>query len=185
MWSARSFPGYVLVKMVLTDESWYVVRNIRGCTGFVGPSSDPDPADGCEEVAAAGCGEAQQVEVSYDVGDSVQIVDGPLEGLCGHRGGSRYLEKNRVRVTVSPCLAVKRRWSWSWTRRKQWIKGLFRKVRALGGSQRADKMVIRGEPLIMRDEVPWGAGTEASPVGGTGEIIVLRSAIYHEFWRCK
>ena len=67
---------------------------------------------------------------------------------------------------------VKRRWSWSSTRRKQWIKGLFRKVRALGGSQRADKMVICGEPLIMRDEVPWGAGTEASPVGGTGETPV-------------
>ena len=47
----KIFPGYVLVKMVLTDESWYVVRNIRGCTGFVGPSSNADsprPRGGCE-----------------------------------------------------------------------------------------------------------------------------------------
>lgn len=94
----KIFPGYVLVKMILTDESWYVVRNIRGCTGFVGPSSDPVPLTEAE-VAALGV-ETKQVEVSYEVGDSVQIVDGPLEGFVGVVE-ELDTEKNRVRVTVS------------------------------------------------------------------------------------
>ena len=94
----KIFPGYVLVKMVLTDESWYVVRNIRGCTGFVGPSSDPIPLTDAE-VAALGV-ETKQVGVSYGVGDSVQIMDGPLEGFVGIVE-EIDTEKNRVRVTVS------------------------------------------------------------------------------------
>lgn len=94
----KIFPGYVLVKMILTNESWYVVRNIRGCTGFVGPSSDPVPLTDAE-VAALGV-EVRQVEVSYKVGDSVQIVDGPLEGFVGVVE-ELDTEKNRVRVTVS------------------------------------------------------------------------------------
>ena len=69
----KIFPGYVIVKMVLTDESWYIVRNIRGCTGFVGPSSKPIPLTD-EEVAKLGV-ETKQEEVSYDVGDSFHIVD--------------------------------------------------------------------------------------------------------------
>ena len=94
----KIFPGYVLVKMVLTDESWYVVRNIRGCTGFVGPSSKPIPLSD-EAVAKLGV-ETKSVEVAYAVGDSVQIIDGPLEGFVGtveevDEG------KNRVRVMVS------------------------------------------------------------------------------------
>ncbi len=94
----KIFPGYVLVKMALTDESWYVVRNIRGCTGFVGPSSKPIPLTD-EEVAKLGV-EQKTVEVSYSVGDSVRIVDGPLEGFVGIVEEIE-LEKNRVRVTVS------------------------------------------------------------------------------------
>lgn len=94
----KIFPGYVLVKMILTDESWYVVRNIRGCTGFVGPSSDPVPLTDAE-VAALGV-ETKQIEVSYNVGDSVQIMDGPLEGFVGIVE-EIDTEKNRVRVTVS------------------------------------------------------------------------------------
>ena len=94
----KIFPGYVLVNMVLTDESWYVVRTIRGCTGFVGPSSKPIPLTN-EEVARLGV-EKREVEVNYDVGDSVQIVDGPLEGFVG-TVEEVDLEKNRVRVTVS------------------------------------------------------------------------------------
>ena len=84
--------------MVLTNESWYVVRNIRGCTGFVGPSSDPIPLTDAE-VAALGV-ETKQVEVSYAVGDSVQIVDGPLEGFVGVVE-ELDTEKNQVRVMVS------------------------------------------------------------------------------------
>lgn len=94
----KIFPGYVLVKMVLTDESWYVVRNIRGCTGFVGPSSKPIPLTE-EEVARLGV-EKKEIEVSYDVGDSVHIIDGPLEGFVG-TVEEVDKEKNRVRVTVS------------------------------------------------------------------------------------
>jgi transcriptional antiterminator NusG len=94
----KIFPGYVLVKMILTDESWYVVRNIRGCTGFVGPSSKPIPLTD-EEVARLGV-DKKEIEVSYDVGDSVQIIDGPLEGFVGVVEEVDK-EKNRVRVTVS------------------------------------------------------------------------------------
>ena len=94
----KIFPGYVIVKMVMTDESWYAVRNIRGCTGFVGPSSKPIPLTE-DEVARLGI-ENKQVEVSYKVGDSVNIVDGPLEGFIG-TVEEMDVEKNRVRVTVS------------------------------------------------------------------------------------
>ena len=94
----KIFPGYVLVKMVLTDESWYVVRNIRGCTGFVGPSSKPVPLTD-EEVSRLGV-ETKQVELTYNVGDSVHITDGPLEDFIGIVD-EIDVEKNKVRVTVS------------------------------------------------------------------------------------
>lgn len=94
----KVFPGYVLVKMLLTDESWYVVRNIRGCTGFVGPSSKPIPLTD-EEVAKLGV-EKKEIEVSYSVGDSVHIIDGPLDGFVG-TVEEVEVDKNRVRVTVS------------------------------------------------------------------------------------
>ena len=94
----KIFPGYVIVKMVMTDESWYAVRNIRGCTGFVGPSSKPIPLTE-DEVARLGI-DKKEVEVSYTVGDSVNIVDGPLEGFVG-TVEEMDVEKNRVRVTVS------------------------------------------------------------------------------------
>ena len=94
----KLFPGYVIVKMVLTDESWYIVRNIRGCTGFVGPSSKPIPLT-AEEVERLGV-ETKQVEVSYTVGDSIRIVDGPLEGFVG-TVEELDLDKNSVRVVVS------------------------------------------------------------------------------------
>ena len=94
----KIFPGYVIVKMVMTDESWYAVRNIRGCTGFVGPSSKPIPLTE-DEVARLGI-EQRDIQVSYKVGDSVNIVDGPLEGfVCTVE--EMDVEKNRIRVTVS------------------------------------------------------------------------------------
>lgn len=94
----KIFPGYVLVKMVLTDESWYVVRNIRGCTGFVGPSSKPIPLSD-EEIARLGV-EKRKVEVSYNVGDLVNIIDGPLDGFTGVVD-ELDIQKNCVRVIVS------------------------------------------------------------------------------------
>ncbi len=77
----KVFPGYVLIKMIVTDDSWYVVRNIRGCTGFVGPASKPVPLTD-KEVAALGV-EKHSVEVGYKVGDTVKIISGPLEGYSG------------------------------------------------------------------------------------------------------
>jgi transcriptional antiterminator NusG len=77
----KIFPGYVLIKMIVTDDSWYVVRNIRGCTGFVGPGSKPVPLTK-EEVAALGV-EKHSVEVGYKEGDNVKIISGPLEGYSG------------------------------------------------------------------------------------------------------
>ena len=94
----KIFPGYVIIKMILTDESWYAVRNIRGCTGFVGPSSKPIPLT-AEEVERLGV-ETRNVEVSYKVADSVQITDGPLEGFIG-TVDEIDIDKNRIRVTVS------------------------------------------------------------------------------------
>ena len=77
----KIFPGYVLIKMIVTDDSWYVVRNIRGCTGFVGPGSKPVPLTD-EEVASLGV-EKHSVEVGYTEGDEVKIISGPLEGYSG------------------------------------------------------------------------------------------------------
>ena len=77
----KIFPGYVLIKMIVTDDSWYVVRNIRGCTGFVGPASKPVPLTD-EEVVALGV-EKHSVEVGYSEGDNVKIISGPLEGYTG------------------------------------------------------------------------------------------------------
>jgi transcriptional antiterminator NusG len=77
----KIFPGYVLIKMIVTDDSWYVVRNIRGCTGFVGPASKPVPLTDAE-VAALGV-EKHSVEVGYKEGDNVKIISGPLEGYSG------------------------------------------------------------------------------------------------------
>ncbi len=94
----KTFPGYVIVKMVMTDESWYAVRNIRGCTGFVGPSSKPVPLTE-EEVARLGI-DQREVQVSYKVGDSVNIIDGPLDGFIG-TVEELDVEKNRLRVVVS------------------------------------------------------------------------------------
>lgn len=94
----KIFPGYVLVKMVMTDDSWYVVRNTRGCTGFVGPNGKPIPLTE-SEVAALGV-EKKTTEVNYTVGDTVHIVDGPLENFSGIVD-EIDLEKNKVRITIS------------------------------------------------------------------------------------
>ena len=94
----KIFPGYVLVKMVMTDDSWYVVRNVRGVTGFVGPASKPVPLTD-REVESLGV-EKRVVEVSYAVGDNVKIVDGPLEGFMGIVE-EMDVDRNSVRVMIS------------------------------------------------------------------------------------
>ena len=94
----KVFPGYVLVKMVMTDESWHVVRNTRGVTGFVGPGSKPVPLTE-QEVAALGM-DKREITVDYSVGDTVKIVDGPLENFIGIVE-EISLDKGKVRVMVS------------------------------------------------------------------------------------
>ena len=94
----KIFPGYVLVKMIMTDDSWYVVRNIRGVTGFVGPGSKPVPLTE-EEVSRLGV-EQKNIAVNFDVGDSVRVNDGYLEGVIG-TVDEIDLPNQLVRVTVS------------------------------------------------------------------------------------
>ncbi len=94
----KIFPGYVFIKMIVTDDSWYVVRNIRGCTGFVGPASKPVPLTD-DEVAKFGV-EKHSVEVGYSEGDSVKIINGPLEGYSGVIK-SIDLNNNNVCVVLS------------------------------------------------------------------------------------
>ena len=95
----KVFPGYVLVKMVMTDEAWYIIRNVRGVTGFVtSGSTKPTPLTE-DEVYQLGV-EKREIVVGYDVGDTVSIVDGPLSGFNG-TVEELDIEKNKVRVIVS------------------------------------------------------------------------------------
>ena len=94
----KLFPGYVFVKMIMTDDAWYIVRNTRGVTGFVGSATKPVPLTEAE-VANLGV-EKKQVEVNYAVGDTVQIVGGALEGFTG-TVESIDVDNNVVKVIVS------------------------------------------------------------------------------------
>ena len=77
----KLFPGYVLLKMFMNDETWYVVRNTRGVTGFVGPGSKPVPLSEAE-IRAMGI-DLTEVVVFVELGDSVTVIDGPFEGSVG------------------------------------------------------------------------------------------------------
>lgn len=95
----KVYPGYVLVKMVYSDDTWHVIRNIRGVTGFVGTSSnDPTPLTD-EEVYAMGV-EKKEILVNYAVGDTVRILDGPLSSFTG-TVEHIDVEQNAVSVIVS------------------------------------------------------------------------------------
>ncbi len=95
----KVFPGYVLVKMVYSDDTWHVIRNVRGVTGFVGTSSnDPTPLTD-DEVYAMGV-EKKEIIVNYAVGDTVRILDGPLSSFNG-TVESIALDNNSVSVIVS------------------------------------------------------------------------------------
>ena len=94
----KVFPGYVLVKMIMTDEAWYIIKNVRGVTGFVGSGTKPTPLTE-EEVLQLGV-EKHEIVVSYDVGDSVKITDGPLTSFIGVVD-ALDVDKNKVRVIVS------------------------------------------------------------------------------------
>lgn len=94
----KVFPGYVLIKMILTEESWYIVRNVRGVTGFVGAGGKPVPLTD-EEIRSMGF-EKMPVNINYEVGDTVQVASGPLEGFVGVVEEIN-MEKEKVRVLVS------------------------------------------------------------------------------------
>lgn len=96
----KLFPSYVLVKMVMTDESWYIVRNTRGVTGFVGPGSKPVPLSD-KEVAALGVDRGTKaVEVTFKEGDAVSVTGGSFDGFVG-RVTAINTEEQTAEVVVS------------------------------------------------------------------------------------
>ena len=94
----KIMPGYVLIKMQLTDESWHLVRNVRGVTGFVGAAGNAIPLTD-EESLAMGV-ERHEVLLGFGVGDTVRVMDGPLEGFSGIVE-EMDPDKDLVRVRVS------------------------------------------------------------------------------------
>ena len=94
----KVFPGYVLIKMIVTEESWYIVRNTRGVTGFVGSGADPIPLTE-EEIRNMGFDQAP-INVDYDVNDSVKVINGPLIDFIGVVQEINK-EKHKVKVLIS------------------------------------------------------------------------------------
>jgi len=94
----KLFPGYVIIKMVLTDETWYIVRNTRGVTGFVGPSSKPIPLTDAE-IRAMGVEEARH-DIGIKVGDTIRVTAGPFESFVGSVEEIN-LEKETLKVRIS------------------------------------------------------------------------------------
>lgn len=95
----KVFPGYVLVKMIVTEKTWYIVRNTRGVTGFVGSGTDPIPLTD-EEIRNMGFEELTQVNVDYNVNDSVKVLVGPLKDFIGTVTEINK-ERHKVKVSVS------------------------------------------------------------------------------------
>ncbi|NCC67583.1 MAG: transcription termination/antitermination factor NusG [Clostridia bacterium] len=94
----KTYPGYVFVRMIMTDESWHLVRNVRGATGFVGSDGKAVPLTE-QEIAELGV-EHREVVAQFTVGNTVKVTDGPLEGFLGTVEDVEPA-KNRVRVIVS------------------------------------------------------------------------------------
>ncbi len=92
----KIFPAYVLIKMVMTDDTWYIIRNTTGVTGFVGPGSKPVPLTD-EEVEALGV-EVREVTAEYAVGDSVRIITGAFVNQIGI---VQSIDKSAKKVNVS------------------------------------------------------------------------------------
>ena len=94
----KIFPGYVMIKLIITDDSWYVIRNTRGVTGFVGPGSKPVPLSD-DEVRSMGV-ENIPIRLDAEIGDNVRVTKGPLENFIGSIE-EIFPEKQKVRVLVS------------------------------------------------------------------------------------
>ena len=93
----KKFPGYVLIKMLMSDESWYVVRNTRGVTGFVGPGSKPVPLTE-EEIESMGIVELPQ-EIDLEVGEGVRVISGPLRDFVA-LVQEINAEKHKIKASV-------------------------------------------------------------------------------------
>lgn len=93
----KLYPCYVFVKMIVTDESWYVVRNTRGVTGFVGPEGKPVPLSDAEVERLSI--ERKTIKIDFAVGDSVRITDGPFEDYIGEVEEIN-MDEQSVRLTV-------------------------------------------------------------------------------------
>lgn len=98
----RVFPGYILVKMIMDEDSWYVVRNTPGVTGFVGMGNEPTPLrpEEVEQIKGRMEQEATSVKLDYKIGEKVRIKDGPFNEFLG-TVGDIDTERNKVRVMVS------------------------------------------------------------------------------------
>lgn len=94
----KVFPGYVLIKMHMNDVSWHLVRNVRGVTGFVGSANKAIPLSE-DEIITLGI-ERHEVSVGFEVGSTVKVIDGPLDGFLGNVEEIEF-DKSRVRVIVS------------------------------------------------------------------------------------
>ncbi len=94
----KVFPGYVLIKMIVTEETWYIVRNKRGETEIVGSGTEPIPLTN-EEIRKMGLIE-DGIKIDYSINDNVQILGGPLDGYTGIVQEINK-EKNKVKVLVS------------------------------------------------------------------------------------
>jgi len=95
----KIYPGYVLLKMTMTDDTWYIVRNTRGVTSFVGPASKPVPLTD-EEIITMGI-EVPDYELDLELGEMVRIITGPFEGSVGN-----VKDINSQKKTVSITLSV-------------------------------------------------------------------------------
>ena len=93
----KKFPGYVLVKMIMGDEAWYVVRNTRGVTGFVGPGSKPVPLSD-DEVQSMGVVETT-IDIDLEIGENIRIISGPLRDSIAIIQ-EIILEKHKVKALV-------------------------------------------------------------------------------------
>lgn len=98
----KVFPGYVLVEMIVTDDSWYVVRNTPGVTGFVGSGTKPIPLEDHEvqRIKRQMGGEEVRVRIDFEIGESVQIIAGPFENFAGIVEEINH-ERQKVKVRVS------------------------------------------------------------------------------------
>jgi len=94
----KVFPGYVLVKMIVTEQTWYIVRNTRGVTGFVGSGTDPIPLTD-SEIRKMGF-DIQSFNINYEINDQIRVITGPFENFTG-TVISINKEKHKVKVMIS------------------------------------------------------------------------------------